>query len=303
MRSRSVRALSIAAALLVPAALHPTAGAQGPCEPGGTGQAEPFVACGRTTVVGPRGSTMRLHVPHETVLDLSTQGSPETFRNTVLKGDGPVQGFLLTDNALPSDGGKYVYAVHLVRGFFRSVQDYATGNFEQRAEGQFVIPPGDYSLYVISDGNPVTATLPFEGQPGVATYEPSRVVLLDFRVLSSRWGPSRPIRDRWLVLVPRPSPERGHGLPAGVSQHPLGEHPVGGDGGSRVLSRHRGAGLQLGVHGPRRPGLGMVAAQPHADPARGRAQLLLRVRPGVHVWLLGKPGQREAAARAAAFIN
>jgi hypothetical protein len=186
MRLRPIPVLAVALGLAAPLSVHASAAAQGPCEEGSPSQAEPFVACGRTTVVGPRGSTLRLHVPHETVLDLSTQGSPATFRNTLLKGDGPVQGFLLTDNALPSDGGRYVYAVHLLRGFYSSVQDYAEGNFEQRGEGSFVIPPGDYSFYVISDGNPVTATLPFEGQPGTATYEPSRVTLLDFRVLQNR---------------------------------------------------------------------------------------------------------------------
>ena len=186
MRLRPIPVLAVALGLAAPLLVHVSAAAQGPCEPGGAGQAEPFVACGRTTVVGPRGSTMRLRVPHETVLDLSTQGSPETFRTAVLKGDGPIQGFLLTDNVLPSDGGKYVYAVHLLRSFSSSVQDYATGNFEERGKGLFVIPPGDYSLYLISDGNPVTATLGFEGQIGAATYESSRFVLLDFRTLQNR---------------------------------------------------------------------------------------------------------------------
>jgi hypothetical protein len=183
---RPIPALAVVAALLAPLAFHPAAAAIGPCEEGSASQAEPFVACGRTTLVGPRGTTMRLHVPQETVLDLSTQGSPETFRTAVLKGDGPIQGFLLTDNIQPSEGGKYVYAVHLLRGFYSWVQDYATGNFEERGKGLFVIPPGDYSLYLISDGNPVTATLLFEGRPGAATYDPSRVVLLDFRALQNR---------------------------------------------------------------------------------------------------------------------
>lgn len=169
---------------MVPLAFHPAAAAIGPCEEGGASSAEPFVACGRTTVVGPRGSTIRLHVPQETVLDLSTTGSPAAFRTAVLKGDGPMQGFLLTDNVVPSQGGKYVYVWHLYRGFSTVVQDHAEGNFEED-EGRFVIPPGDYSLYLISDGNPVNATLPFEGSPGHGSYEAGRTVLLDFRILGN----------------------------------------------------------------------------------------------------------------------
>lgn len=186
--------LFLVLALAAPVAVHLPAVAVGPCDEPGASQAEPFPACGSTTVVGPRGSTLRLHVPQKAVLDLSTETviDPSTerplerFRAAEMKGNGPAQGFLLTDNVLPSGGGKYVYAVHLARGFFNAVQDFATGNFEQQAEGRFVIPAGDYSLYVISDGNPVTLTMAFEGQPGAASYEPSRVVLLDFRVLHNR---------------------------------------------------------------------------------------------------------------------
>jgi hypothetical protein len=186
MRLRSILAPALLSALLAALGVHAPAAAQGPCEDPTASKVEPFPACGRTIVVGPRGSTLRLHVPQETVLDLSTAGSPATFRTVMLRGDGPLQGFLLTDNVLPSDGGKYAYAVHLLPGFTRADIDYATGNFEQRGEGQFVIPPGDYSMYLISDGNPVTATLPFEARPGSAEYEPSRVVNLDFRVLQNR---------------------------------------------------------------------------------------------------------------------
>jgi hypothetical protein len=204
IKIRLVPVLAALTALLAPPAVH-SAAAQGPCEEGGVSQGEPFEACGRTTVVGPRGTTMRLHVPQETVLDLSTEVVVDPFlerpvsrfRTTVLKGEGPAQGFLLTDNLLPSDGGRYVYAVHLARGFYGPVQDYATGNFEQRGAGLFVVPPGDYSLYVISDGNPVTATLPFDGRPGHADYEPSRVVLVDFRVLENRLSGGTGQQNMW----------------------------------------------------------------------------------------------------------
>ncbi|HEV3474785.1 MAG TPA: hypothetical protein VG602_05440 [Actinomycetota bacterium] len=185
-RSRPVLGPAVATALVAALAWHAPAAAQGPCEDPAAEHVEPVPACGRTTVTGPRGATLRLHVAEETVLDLSTAGSPATFRNTVLRGDGPAQGFLLTDNVLPSDGGKYVYVWHLVRSLSRSVQDYAEGNFELRGSGMFVIPAGTYSLYIISDGNPVTLTLPFEGRTGAASYQASRVLLLDFRILDDR---------------------------------------------------------------------------------------------------------------------
>lgn len=144
------------------------------------------IAQGRTVVNGVGGSTVRLRVPSDVVLDLRRGGPGQSFVGADLRGAGPAQGFVLSDNVPSEDDGRYAYAWNLRDDYAGIVRVAGFGTFDETDLQRFVIPAGDYSLYLISDGSPVALTMEFDSLSGTAAATATRTVPLDFRELHNR---------------------------------------------------------------------------------------------------------------------
>lgn len=140
----------------------------------------------QTTVSGVGGSTVRIQIPVGVVLDLGRGGSGKSFAGADLEGTGPARGFVLSDNLATEDGGHHAYAWQLSDDFAGVVHTAGFGTFEESERDRFRIPAGTYSLYLISDGSPLTLTLEFDALIGETTIAATRTVPLDFRVLRNR---------------------------------------------------------------------------------------------------------------------
>ena len=146
------------------------------------------MACGETIISGPAGGTVRLHVPEDSVLDLTTQGVVDRWRNAEAQGTGPLVGFVLTDNTRDSDGGLFVFGHHFASGYYTLVQDQSVSNVEidEATYGRHLIPAGDYSLYLVASSGTVSVTLPFEGRPGTVSVATTRTVAARVEGLANR---------------------------------------------------------------------------------------------------------------------
>lgn len=148
------------------------------------------IAQGRTTVSGDGGSTVRIRVPADATLDLRRGDTEKTFAGADLDGTGPGFGFVLADNVATEDGGKWVYGWQLSDDFGGLNRRLRGGEFDSGDKERFLIPAGTYSLYLISDGSPVTVTLELgglvESSAAAATATATRTVPLDFRQLRNR---------------------------------------------------------------------------------------------------------------------
>lgn len=145
-----------------------------------------LTAQGRTVLSGVGGSTTRINVPSDAMIDLRPGGSGKSFAGAEADGTGPAVGFVLTDNVPTEEDGRYVYTWQLSESFKGVVSNAAFGTFEEPEPGRFRIPAGDYSLYLISDGSPITLTVEFDGLAGATAATATRTVPLDFQVLGNR---------------------------------------------------------------------------------------------------------------------
>lgn len=138
-------------------------------------QTEPVVACGTTTVTGVGGSTFRLRLPEDATVDLRGPGASVT-------GTGPLSGYVLA-----GAGGHHLYSFVLGSGFY-NMSDPARrgGSFDSPETDKFLVPAGDYSLYLVSSGSQVSATVVFGGREGEIAVEATRTTGLDLEVLDSR---------------------------------------------------------------------------------------------------------------------
>ena len=146
---------------------------------------DPPVVAGKTRVVATQTSRLQVRVPSEAYLNIESVERNGEYRVPALddiEGEGRLLGFALA--ADPGDGEdldivalqlpqKVLGEVHVALGSKaredRNTTD-PTGCFRCR------IPPGEYTLYVIADREPVAVTINFEGLEGETELVASRPV-------------------------------------------------------------------------------------------------------------------------------
>lgn len=188
MNSRWMRAgRAMVLGLVVSVSILPVSGVNAWALPIAEDSSIEVVARSRTTISGVGGSTVRIQVPMDATLDLRSGGSGKSFAGADLEGTGPGFGFVLSDNVPTVDGGKYVYGWQLSDDFGGVDRRIRAGKFDEDENGRFLIPAGAYSLYLVSDGSPVTLTLDLDTvvDSGSTVVTPTRTVPLTFRQLTN----------------------------------------------------------------------------------------------------------------------
>lgn len=152
-------------------------------------QAQPFTVCGTTVVTGAGGTAVSVEVPVDAILDADTAGFIDRFTQIELEGDAPMLGFVLSDNLPGSEGGRYLQAIRLDRDYHHIIQDNIGTTFEEVEHEKYLVPAGVYTLYLVSDGSPVTATIPFENLTGEVGFTTVREADFELNVLENRLDP------------------------------------------------------------------------------------------------------------------
>ncbi|MGH2710536.1 MAG: hypothetical protein ACRDH9_04950, partial [Actinomycetota bacterium] len=146
--------------------------------------------CGTTVVSGAGGTAVSVRLPEDAVLNGKVGGFIDRFVDIELEGNSPMLGFVLSDNLPEGEGGRYLQAVRLGRDYYSSFfQDFATSTFDEVEPGRYLVPAGDYTLYLVGDGSPVTASIPLDGLDGAVQVGTVRPADLEFNVLSNLADP------------------------------------------------------------------------------------------------------------------
>ena len=135
---------------------------------------EPFAVSGSTVASGTGGTAVSVVVPEDAVLNGDTGGFIDRFTDIQIEGDSPMLGFVISDNLPANEGGSYLEAIRLDRDYHSIVQDHISTTFDEVGDERYLVPAGTYTLYLISDGSPVTVTIPFEGLDGEASFPTTR---------------------------------------------------------------------------------------------------------------------------------
>lgn len=162
--------IAIAAAMTAAATLAPRADA-----------APPSLA-GRTVLTGSSTAGIRVHLPRPVSVSLTTSIARVT-------GDGRAVGFALVPAARLADPRRLVYG-HVRFGFCNvagcRAAETSGGVFAFNAPedtDRVTLPRGDYQLYLVADGRPVTVELTLPGLTGRTTIRPN---------VRNRFGPHTP---------------------------------------------------------------------------------------------------------------
>jgi len=173
-RRRSYRygvvAITAMALALMGAPTHAEEG-QGSCLVGPASAAQPVELCGTTTIETSTTGRARVRVPADATIDLSPAPA--------ITGEGRIIGFHLTEPGTQAGFWARTIRYRNSLGFGVHTQSAGQAADEDRepssgpAEPGFGpgcsrchVPPGDYDLYVIADGSPVSVTLDLEGLDG-----------------------------------------------------------------------------------------------------------------------------------------
>lgn len=141
--------------------------------------------CGDTVVEGIGGSVIEVTVAQDLSISLETTGFSGRFNDIQLHAAGPVAGFVLTDDQ--GEDAKYLYVASLREDFHSGFYpDVWQTNFQTANENTVLVPAGVYSLYLISDGRPVTANLHLPSLTGAVVLRPDRVARLQLKTLENR---------------------------------------------------------------------------------------------------------------------
>jgi len=185
----------VALAGVVPAV---PAAASGSCDDPDPSMEEPVELCGVTEITGSQASVVRVTLT-ETV----------TIRSALdvdFTGDAPMAGFGIVDDEWRR---AYLGGIFPQIPLFEGLPKFFSLGEHDGVPGSETFPPGDYNLYLLADGSPVTVTLRLAGLPG-----------------SVELAPTAPADYRGGFLPPRYSVPTGHYFSADRTE-PL---PLGGLG-------------------------------------------------------------------------
>jgi len=165
--------------------------------PASSGSALPDLA-GHNTLTGSTSGALRVHLPAPTA-------PPSVYgRDVQVTGDGRIAGFWLTQDVPARDGAT------VIGWRIRPTGTWETG---EALSPNTTLPAGDYVLYLLADGGPVTVTFDLPALTGTATLVPERSSswrvddLTDHSTPTSAGevfaaGDTHSIGDRGGVLVP-----------------------------------------------------------------------------------------------------
>jgi len=151
---------------------------------GAVQQAAPAELCGVTTLTA---STSRVIVVTlteqvETVKPFTNPlGAGGAFE---VEGEGPFVGLVLTED-LPARDGRFIIAGRLSRKPSPEDVFHAFGG-PRHPDWDGTLPPGQYRLYILASGSPVTVTLKFPELEGSAELTPTAPNRFDVRELEPR---------------------------------------------------------------------------------------------------------------------
>lgn len=120
---------------------------------------EPFPLCGTNTISTTSSGSLRVSLP--AAATLSALNSPGTG-GVQITGGGRLAGLIIQPSAAPSN---HLYFTKPSATFGGQRFDIARG-YSQDASGNYSLVPGNYTLYVITDGSPTTITLSLGGISG-----------------------------------------------------------------------------------------------------------------------------------------
>lgn len=141
---------------------------------------EPIELCGETILHADSSRVLRVELKEEITLTRPF-GEGELIE---IEGDGPFVGFILTED-VPGRDGRLLIAGYREREPAPAEYLAALGGPNHPGfEGTF--PPGEYLLYLLASGSPMTLTLRLPGLPGRVEFEAETAVRFDARSLEPR---------------------------------------------------------------------------------------------------------------------
>ncbi len=128
--------------------------------------------CGTTVIIGDSSRVLRLSVPSTVVLPGDWAGDGKVAE---IAGTGAFSGFVLVED-LPTGPGETVLMLGLLPpDAFPTHPEARYTTFPPPPDG-YVIPQGNYLLYLVADGSPVRLTFRMPDFTGSATYHPTQAV-------------------------------------------------------------------------------------------------------------------------------
>jgi hypothetical protein len=154
--------------------------------------AEPAELCGVTTVKASTSSVIRVTLTRKVDVTkpfTNPLGPDGTFK---VEGEGPFVGLVLTED-IPARDGRLVIAGSVLSGPSRDGV-FGTMGGPRHLDWDGSLPPGQYRLYVLASGSPVTVTLKFPELEGSVELTPTTPNRFDVRALEPRiWEADRKV--------------------------------------------------------------------------------------------------------------